>query len=106
VTPDERNKYFDEDLQSKRWIIKEEIRSLVTWKLHNLLMPLKEEPFDCVFLKNVLIYFDSASKQTVVKNVLAALGKGGYLVIGPTEGIYSMLDPLTKLKTWLYQKIA
>jgi chemotaxis protein methyltransferase CheR len=106
VTHEERMKYFDEDLPSKRWTIKDEIRSLITWKLHNLLMPLKEEPFDCVFLKNVLIYFDTASKQTVVKNVLAAVGKGGYLVIGPTEGIYSMLDPLAKLKPWLYQKIA
>ena len=69
-------------------------------------MPLKEEPFDCIFLKNVLIYFDTASKQTVVRNVLAAMAKGGYLVIGPTEGIYTMLDPLTKLKPWLYQKLS
>jgi chemotaxis protein methyltransferase CheR len=42
----------------------------------------------------------------VVRNVLAALAKGGYLVIGPTEGIYAMLDPLTKLKPWLYQKLS
>jgi chemotaxis protein methyltransferase CheR len=32
------------------------------------------------------------------------MDKGGYLVVGPTEGIYSMLDPLNKLKPWLYQK--
>ena len=50
---------------------------MVTWKLHNLLTPLREEPFDCIFLKNVLIYFDTASKQTVVQNVLAALAKRG-----------------------------
>ena len=78
----------------------------MTWKLHNLLAPLREEPFDCIFLKNVLIYFDTASKQAVVRNVLAAMAKGGYLVVGPTEGIYTMLDPLTKLKPWLYQKLA
>ncbi len=79
---------------------------MVTWKLHNLLTPLREEPFDCVFLKNVLIYFDAASKQAVVKNVLAAMARGGYLVIGPTEGIYTMLDPLTRLKPWLFHKLA
>jgi chemotaxis protein methyltransferase CheR len=106
IGPDERKRYFDEDAQAKRWTIKEEVRSLVTWKLHNLLSPLKEEPFDCIFLKNVLIYFDAASKQAVVRNVLAAMAKGGYLVVGPTEGIYAMLDPLTKLKTWLYQRPA
>jgi chemotaxis protein methyltransferase CheR len=106
VSTEERKRYFEEDVQSKRWTIKDEVRSLVTWKLHNLLTPLKEEPFDCIFLKNVLIYFDTSSKQTVVRNVLAALAKGGYLVIGPTEGIYTMLDPLTKLKPWLYQRLA
>ena len=46
---------------------------MVTWKQHNLLVPLKEDPFDCIFLKNVLIYFDSESKQSVVKNVIDAL---------------------------------
>ena len=106
VTPEERKRFFDENAAAGRWTIKDEVRSLVTWKLHNLLTPLREEPFDCIFLKNVLIYFDAASKQTVVRNVLAAMAKGGYLVIGPTEGIYTMLDPLTKLKPWLYQKLS
>jgi chemotaxis protein methyltransferase CheR len=104
VTPEERRRFFDDDIAG-RWILKEEVRSLVTWKLHNLLSPLLEEPFDCIFLKNVLIYFDAASKETVVRNVLATLAKGGYLVIGPTEGIYAMLSPLAKIKPWLYQKL-
>jgi chemotaxis protein methyltransferase CheR len=104
VSADERKRYFDEDAGSRRWTIKAEVRALVTWKLHNLLLPLREDPFDCIFLKNVLIYFDAASKQTVVRNVLSALAKGGYLVVGPTEGIYSMLDSLTKVKPWLYQR--
>ncbi len=68
------------------------------------MFPLKEEPFDCIFLKNVLIYFDTDSKQIVVRNLINALAKGGYLVVGPTEGIYTMLDPLSKLKPWLYQR--
>jgi chemotaxis protein methyltransferase CheR len=106
VGPEERKRYFDEDPKARRWTIKEEVRSMVTWKLHNLLTPIREEPFDCIFLKNVLIYFDTASKQAVVKNVLAAMARGGYLVIGPTEGIYAMLDPLTKLKPWLFHKLA
>ena len=62
VGPEERKRYFEEDAAAKRWTIKPEVRSLVTWKRHNLLTPLREEPFDCIFLKNVLIYFDTASK--------------------------------------------
>lgn len=106
VGPEERKRFFEEDAQARRWTIKEDVRSLVTWKLHNLLTPLKEEPFDCIFLKNVLIYFDTASKETVVRNVLGAMARGGYLVVGPTEGVFTMLGSLTRLKPWLYLKPA
>ena len=82
------------------------MKSLVTWKQHNLLAELDSEPFDCIFLKNVLIYFDTDSKKTVVRNVIDALAQGGYLVTGPTEGIYAMLDPLKRIKPWLYQRTA
>jgi chemotaxis protein methyltransferase CheR len=104
VEPAQRLAFFNEDPAAQRWTVRPELKALVTWKQHNLLSPLKEEPFDCIFIKNVLIYFDKDSKQTVVRNLIDALDKGGYLVVGPTEGIYSMLDPLTKLKPWLYQK--
>ena len=104
VDPVQRQAFFDEDIKTQRWTIKPEVKSLVTWKQHNLLFPLKDDPFNCIFIKNVLIYFDKESKEAVVKNLIAALAEGGYLVVGPTEGIYAMLDPLSKLKPWLYQK--
>ena len=97
VEPAQRLAYFDEDKPARRWKVKAVVKALVTWKQHNLLSPLKEEPFDCIFIKNVLIYFDKDSKEVVVRNLIDALNKGGYLVVGPTEGIYTMLDPLTKL---------
>jgi chemotaxis protein methyltransferase CheR len=106
IEPIERTTFFDADPTTERWTVKPEVKAMVTWKQHNLLFPLKEEPFDCIFLKNVLIYFDTESKQSVVKNVINALAKGGYLVVGPTEGIYSMLGSLTKLKPWLYQRLS
>ncbi len=106
VGPEERNRSFDFDPALRRWTLRPEVRSMVTWRLHNLLKPVDGGPFDCIFIKNVLIYFDADSKQAVVRHLLAALARGGYLVVGPTEGIFSMLGTLTKLKTWLYQKPA
>jgi chemotaxis protein methyltransferase CheR len=96
--------FFDEDRQGGLWTVKPDIKALVEWKTHNLLAPLDDEPFDCIFLKNVLIYFDKDSKQTVVKNLVAALAAGGFLVVGPTEGVHNMLDPLARVRPWLYQK--
>jgi len=106
IEPAQRTTFFDADTTAERWTVKPEVKAMVTWKQHNLLFPLKEEPFDCIFLKNVLIYFDTESKQSVVKNVINALANGGYLVVGPTEGIYTMLGSLTKLKPWLYQRLS
>jgi chemotaxis protein methyltransferase CheR len=85
-------------------LLKDEIRSMATWRTHNLLLSMKEAPFDCIFIKNVLIYFDAASKQAVTTHLINALAKGGYLVVGPTEGITSMLGPLQRIKPWLYRR--
>jgi chemotaxis protein methyltransferase CheR len=106
VEPADLQGYFDLDKSTHRWTIRPEVRAMVTWKQHNLLEQLGGEPFDCIFLKNVLIYFDTDSKKAVVRHVIDTLAKGGYLVTGPTEGIYAMLDPLKKVKPWLYQRTA
>lgn len=104
VGQEDRQRGFDHDTDAARWTVKPELRSMATFKMHNLLQPIREGPFDCVFIKNVLIYFDLASKKSAVKHLISALAPGGYLVVGPTEGIFSMLDPLEKLKPWLYRK--
>ena len=104
VEPARRSAFFDEDAAAGTWTVKPDVKAMVTWKMHNLLLPLADEPFDCIFIKNVLIYFDKDSKQVVVKNLVESLAAGGYLVVGPTEGIYNMLDPLIRVKPWLYRK--
>jgi chemotaxis protein methyltransferase CheR len=104
VSQPERQRFFDFDPQTSRHTVKDELRSMTVWKSHNLLQPLKEEPFDCIFIKNVLIYFDAESKRVVTRHLINSVARGGYLVVGPTEGIYNMLEPLEKRKPWLYQR--
>lgn len=106
VNPQDRLRYFDHDPKLMRWNVKAEVKALATWKSHNLLRQTPEDPFDLIFIKNVLIYFDTQSKQTVAKHLIHSLAKGGYLVVGPTEGIYNMLEPLEKKQSWLYQRAA
>lgn len=104
VSGEQRRSYFDQDVSGQRSTIKPEIRAAVTWKLHNLLLPLHEDPFDLIFIKNVLIYFDTASKQIVVKHLLDRLARGGCLIVGPTEGIHGMLGELTRENAWAYRR--
>ena len=99
-----RRRYFTKRKDESLWEIKPRLRELVSFVCHNLMKPLSLPPFDCVFIRNVLIYFDRDSKQQVVNNLIRAMADGGYLVVGPSEGIYDMLPGLTKHSTFLYQK--
>lgn len=86
------------------WQIRPELKQLVEFEYHNLMAPMGQIPFDCVFIRNVLIYFDRASKRTVVSNLIDAMVPGGFLLVGPSEGIYDMLEPLERLQPFLYRK--
>lgn len=104
VTEAQKRRYF-EQLDDGSWQVRDNIRTMVEFRHHNLMEPLQAAPFDCIFIRNVLIYFDRDSKKVAIKHLLAALKPGGYLVVGPSEGIYDMLDPLVKRSTFLYQKV-
>ena len=104
VGPLQLKRFFDAQADGKSWQVKPELRKLVEFRRHNLMEPLRLPNFDCIFIRNVLIYFDRESKQVVIRNLISALARGGYLVVGPSEGIYDMLDPLVKRATYLYQK--
>ena len=104
VTASQRRRYFRLPTSDGLWRVRPEIREMVTFKKHNLMTQLAEPAFDCIFIRNVLIYFDRASKQIVINNLLKALAPGGYLLVGPSEGIYDLLDPLQKVSPLLYRK--
>jgi chemotaxis protein methyltransferase CheR len=86
------------------WRLRSNIAEMVRFKHHNLLRPMHEPPFDCIWIRNVLIYFDRESKARVVEQLVKSLVPGGYLVVGPSEGLYDMLGMLQKRSAFLYQK--
>ncbi len=100
-----RKRYFQWHPETTTWTVQPELRGMVELTRHNLLKPLHETAFDCVFIRNVLIYFDHASKQRAIEHLIAAMAVGGYLVVGPSEGIYDLLAPLQKRAAFLYQKV-
>ncbi len=68
------------------WEVSATLRSAVTFAKHNLLdAPPGGGPFDVVFLRNVLIYFDLATKRDVLRAIRRALRPGGYLLLGAAE---------------------
>ncbi|GEL47327.1 chemotaxis protein methyltransferase [Cellulomonas hominis] len=67
------------------WQISEALRRAVTFQKHNLLDLPPAGPFDIVFLRNVLIYFDLATKRSILSRVHRVLKPGGFLVLGAAE---------------------
>lgn len=104
VSPERLKRHFDATPDGQRWRLRSNLLEMVDFRRHNLMEPMVSPPFDCIFIRNVLIYFDRASKQVVINHLLSALAPGGYLVVGPSEGIYDMLSPLVKRSTFAYQK--
>jgi chemotaxis protein methyltransferase CheR len=63
-------------------------------------------PFDVIFLRNVLIYFDTATKREVVDRVLTQLRPGGLFFIGTAEGRVACNTPLKPLAPGAFRKAA
>jgi len=73
---------------------------------HNLMEPAPHNNYDCIFLRNVMIYFSAESKQVVAGHLMRALAPSGYLVIGPSEGLSDQLQGLQRRSPFVYQKSA
>lgn len=63
-------------------------------------------PFDVVFLRNVLIYFDPPTKIEVVDRVLSCLKPGGLFFMGTAEGRVNCKTPIKPLIPGAYRKEA
>ena len=66
-------------------LVKQNIKKRVEFFVGNILSPIKNAPFDVIFCRNVLIYFDNETKQKLVTNLMKQLNPGGYLIISQTE---------------------
>jgi chemotaxis protein methyltransferase CheR len=104
-----RDKYFTREPDGS-WRIGDEIRNRVSFGRLNLY----DEPrvsllghVDVIFCRNVIIYFDDASKRTVINSFYNRLVDGGYLLLGHSESLIS-LSTQFKLKhlknDMVYQK--
>ena len=104
-TSDERrSRYFSQLPDKTGWAIRPRLITMCEFQRHNLLASMPGEKFDCIFIRNVFIYFDRESKQVAVQNLIRSLAPGGALVVGPADGIYDLLGELNKKTIFLYEK--
>jgi len=85
--------------------VREELRQMVTFKQLNLLdeaWPMRGR-FDMIFCRNVMIYFDKATQQAILKKLAGALQPDGLLFVGHSESFHSASDIFTLCGNTVYQ---
>ena len=88
-------------------MMNERLRAQVRFGQLNLCAPIEPlGPFDVIFLRNVLIYFDGPTKTAVVDRVLERLKPGGLFFIGTAEGRVPCATPLQVLGPGAFRKAA
>lgn len=61
--------------------------------------------FDFVFLRNVLIYFNTQTKREVVARALSVLQPGGWLFIGHSENLNGISEAVKPAAPSIYRKL-
>lgn len=92
TTPALRDKYFTREADGS-WKLGDDIRNRVQFGRLNLYDEARVSllgHLDVVFCRNVIIYFDDASKKVVVTNFYNRLVAGGYLLLGHSESLISL----------------
>ncbi|HKR77026.1 MAG TPA: protein-glutamate O-methyltransferase [Rhodanobacter sp.] len=83
------------------------LRELVTVQPLNLLhdWPMRG-PFDAIFCRNVVIYFDQPTKQRLFGRYAALLPAGGHLFLGHSESLHGISDDFELIGRTVYRKRA
>jgi chemotaxis protein methyltransferase CheR len=78
--------YFDKI--GNQYVIKPTIKELITFRTFNLIQnfPFKNT-FDIIFSRNVMIYFNNATQEELIKKYYNVLTVGGLLFIGHSESL-------------------
>ncbi|KAF7785342.1 chemotaxis protein methyltransferase CheR [Pseudoalteromonas rubra] len=100
-------KWFMCSSDGTQYKAKDVLRSRVFFKRLNLLEPWPMKgPFDVIFCRNVLIYFDKETKDRLFDNYHQLLAEQGYLFIGHSETMGKEHLGFKNLGKTMYQKVA
>lgn len=105
MPPQWLKQYFSK-LPNGDFQVSEKIRNEVVFKISNLMEPFVfKKPFDIIFCRNVMIYFDNETTQKTIEKFYNATAPGGYFFIGHSESVDRNRTQYTYLQPAIYQKV-
>lgn len=97
-------KYFTKT--GDTWSISDTVKNDVTFRLFNLMEPFPfKNPFDIIFCRNVMIYFDKEVQEKLVGNFHHALSTNGLLFIGHSESLIQIKHQFKYFEPTIYKKV-
>ena len=87
--------------------VKPELARLIEFRPFNLMTRdwSLGEPFDLIFCRNVMIYFDAPTQRTVLQQMHRVLRPGGLLYVGHSENFTDSRDLFKLRGKTIYQKV-
>ena len=95
-------KRYDDD----NMIVRDAVKERITYRKFNLMeekLPFKK-PFQVIFCRNVMIYFDNNTREALVNRFYNALEKDGYLFIGHSESLSNVKSNFKYVMPAVYKK--
>jgi chemotaxis protein methyltransferase WspC len=93
-----RDKYFQPTANG--YALEEQLRRHVTFYQKNLLSPdfgFRNESYDVIFCRNLLIYFDRPTQEQALKTLTGLLTPTGFLFVGPAEAFLASASGFTSV---------
>jgi chemotaxis protein methyltransferase CheR len=86
--------------------VKPEVRGAVVVEAANLFQKTYPVPaaLDVIFCRNVMIYFDAASRTLLVSRLFEQLAPGGYLVVGHAESLLGLRHRFEQISPSVYAR--
>ena len=87
--------------------VADDLKNLITFKKLNLMheWPMKG-PFDIIFCRNVVIYFDKPTQRQLFDRYHSLMAPDGHLFIGHSESLYRVSDKFSLIGNTIYQRKA
>jgi chemotaxis protein methyltransferase CheR len=97
---------FQHSSNNKEVKIKEKVSKYIHFKRLNLLenWPMSG-PFDVIFCRNVVIYFDKPTQKILFNRYADMLSIGGYLFIGHSENLNGVSNRFENIGHTIYRKV-
>jgi len=88
-----RDRWFSPVAAGKRHEAGAALKSLIAFRRLNFIEPWPMRgPFDVIFCRNVIIYFDKSTQRDIVGRMAALQRDGDYLVLGHSESLLNVSD--------------